>query len=97
MKYYSEITKNHYDTEKQCLDAEATAIAKANEEKAKLEALKKERADRAKEVEDALKAANEAEKHAHELLTKFVNDYGSFHSTIRDVPSPFYLFDLLFR
>ena len=97
MKYYSEITKNYYDNEAACLEAEEAAVAEANEEKAKIEALKKERAERAKEVEDALRAANDAEKHAHELLEKFVNDYGSFHSTIRDVPSPFYLFDLLFQ
>ena len=73
MKYYSEITKKLYDTKEELTQAEVEVVkAKAN------------RANRAKEVEEALKVANDATKKANELLSAFVKDYGSFKTTIKD-------------
>ena len=87
MKFYSEITKKIYDSEKDLKKAEFE-IQKQNEEKEKL---RSQRAERAKEVEAAYKKANE-------LLDAFVNDYGSFHMTLADTEkSPFHsLFDMFF-
>lgn len=73
MKYYSDLTKKLYNTEKQLKDAEiAVTKSKAN------------RAERAKEVTEALKAANEATTKANKLLADFVKEYGSFKTTLTD-------------
>lgn len=89
MKYYSEELKKLFDNKDELTKAESKAkeVALAKEEKEK--ALREERAARAKEVEDAFKAVRDAEKKANELLNKFVKDYGSFHTTIKDVLDPF--------
>ena len=79
MKYYSEKLNTLFNTEKELITAET----KAREEEAKrvaAEKAKKEtRAKRAKEVEDALKFANEAQAEAIRLLKDFTKDYGYFH------------------
>ena len=87
MKYYSELTKNLYDSKDELIKAEAE-VTKA----------KADRADRAKEVTEALKAATEANKKANELLRAFVKDYGSFKTTVKDVEMPSFweAFDRLF-
>lgn len=72
MKYYSELTKNLYDSKDELIKAE-TEVTKA----------KADRAERAKEVTEALKAATEANKKADDLLKAFVKDYGSFKTTIK--------------
>ena len=73
MKYYSELTKDLYDSKEDLIAAEAE-LTKA----------KADRAERAKEVTDAIKLANEKTKEANELLREFVKDYGSFKTTIKD-------------
>lgn len=73
MKFYSELTKQLYDTEK---DLKAAEIEVTKQ--------KADRAERAKEVTEALKAATEASKKAEKLLQDFVRDYGSFKTTIKD-------------
>lgn len=73
MKFYSELTKQLYDTEK---DLKAAEIEVTKQ--------KADRAERAKEVTEALKAATEASKKADKLLKEFVKDYGSFKTTIKD-------------
>ena len=73
MKYYSEITKNLYDSKEELVKAEAEVVKS-----------KADRAERAKEVNEALKAATAAQKKANELLAKFVKDYGSFKTTLKD-------------
>lgn len=80
MKYYSEVTKKLYDTEKELASAEAAVIkAQADEEEKK-----KARTTRAKEVEDACRDALNARQHYAELKNKFIKDYGSFHMSIKD-------------
>lgn len=73
MKYYSDLTKKLYDTEKQLKAAEV-----------ELTKSKADRAQRAKEVTEAIKAANEATEKANKLLSAFVKDYGSFKTTLTD-------------
>lgn len=73
MKYYSEVTKQLYDSKEDLVKAEV-AVTKS----------KADRAERAKEVNEALKAANAAQKKANDLLAKFVKDYGSFKTTLKD-------------
>lgn len=79
MKFYSEITKKLYDTEKELVKAENEI--KVKEIAAKEAEIKKkaERKNRAKEVEEALKVANDAQNKAIQLLKDFTRDYGYFH------------------
>lgn len=96
MKYYSEVTKHLYDTQKELDQAEA----KVAETKAAEERKSKERATRAKEVQEAYKAILEAQKKYTELRNAFVKDYGSYHMTystteqVKDIDS---LMDALFN
>ena len=61
-------------------EAEAAKIKKEK-------ALKEARAERAKEVETALKVANQAQAEAIKKLKSFIHDYGYFHTsyTLEDV------------
>ena len=71
MKYYSELTKQLYDTKE--------ALQKAEIEQTKAKA---NRAERAKEVKQAYEAAIEANKKARKLLNDFTKDYGCYYTTI---------------
>ena len=73
MKYYSELTKELYDTKEELTKAEVEATKS-----------KADRAERAKEVTEAIKAANEAQRKANKLLSNFVAEYGSFKTTLTD-------------
>ena len=96
MKIYSEKTKEFYDTTDACLSAEEEydkkMTALEEEKKAKAAA----RADRAKEVEEALKKVQEATKEYKRLLSEFIKDYGSYHATYKGDVEPVSLFDLFF-
>lgn len=81
MKFVSELTNKIYDSVDELEKAEAEVKAEQNRK----EKLKEARAERAKEVEEAFKAVNEAQKHANELLTAFCKDYGAWHKTYHDV------------
>lgn len=79
MKYYSEVTQRLYNTKEELEKAE-TEIKEAEAKRVATEKAKREaRAKRAKEVEDALKFANEAQAEAVRLLKDFTKDYGYFH------------------
>lgn len=81
MKYYSEILRKAFDTEKECLKAEKEHTEKLEQAEKQKKELAEKRKARAKEVEDAYKAVQEAQKTYSELKKRFVNDYGSFHMT----------------
>lgn len=81
MKYYSELLKKTYDSEKDCLKAEKEYNEKLEAEEKRKKELTENRKARAKEVEEAYKAVCEAQKHYNELRNQFVRDYGSFHMT----------------
>lgn len=87
MYIYSEKTKKRYGTVEECVKAEEEFDKAIAEEKEKKERLANERKERAKEVEEAFKNAND-------LLNKFIKDYGSFHTTYTSDNSPFSWFDL---
>ena len=93
MKYFSETLNKVFDTEAECQEAEAAQAAKKAEAEARKAALVEARANRAKEVEDAYKAAVAAKKNYDDLLKAFLKDYGSFHATFKDVDPFFSLFD----
>lgn len=73
MKFYSEITKNLYDTKEDLVKAEVAATKE-----------KSERAVAAKKVNDLLKEAKRANKEANKALADFVEKYGSFKTTLTD-------------
>lgn len=106
MRYWSEITKQFYDTEKACLEAEFKVKEEQNREKIrreraereakeKQEKLAAERKARAAEVEEARKAMVAAQKKYQEVLEAFVHDYKTYHfssTSIEDVPVLFSTF-----
>ena len=93
MKYWSEVTKSFYDSEKACLDAEFKAKEEQNREKIrreraereakeKQEKLAAERKARAAEVEEARKAMVAAQKKYQEVLETFIKQFGSYHLSL---------------
>jgi phage-related tail protein len=93
MKYYSEVTRQYYDTEKACLEAEFKVKEEQNREKIrreraereakeKQEKLTAERKARAAEVEEARKAMVAAQKKYQEVLEAFVKDYKTYHLSL---------------
>ena len=103
--YYSEALNKNFEKEEDCIKAEKEheeklALAKAEKEKKlELEKQKKaERKERADEVTEAFKKAEEARKHACELMNKFCEDFGSFHVsyTTDDLVPTRSLFDVFF-
>lgn len=93
MKFYSDVTRQFYDTEKACLEAELKVKEEQNRqkilrEKAEREAKEKQeklaaaRKIRANEVEEARKAMVAAQHKYSEVLEAFCKDFGTFHTTL---------------
>ena len=99
MKFYSEITKQFYDSADTCASEEKSAKEKIEKQEAEKKALTEAKATRAKEVTEAYKAVREAQKHYDELRNKFVQDYGYFHMSFTDPDekTPFSFFEDIFR
>ena len=105
MKFYSEITKQVYNTPEEVEKAEI--MVKQAEEKERIrkeqeakkqEELTRQRKSRAAAVEEARKKMAEAQAKYREELESFIKDYGSYHYTstsAKDIPLLFDLFDLL--
>lgn len=76
--YQSELTGKTYDNKEALVAAEQefTEAQKAAEVK------KQERAAAAKEVENKLKLASEAQEEARKALTAFCDKYGTFKTTL---------------
>lgn len=95
MKYYSEQTKQFYDSVDECEEAEKQLVE--TKKKAELEAKAKSEAreKRAKEVEEAIQVAYDAQKKMNDLLKAFYKDYGPFNYSYRgeDIHSLLSLFD----
>lgn len=79
MKYFSEITKELYDSKEDLIKAEVKATK-----------AKSDREVKAKEVEKLIKEATEATKKANKALSDFVKEYGGFNTTIKDTPASFW-------
>lgn len=95
MKYVSEITGAMYDSVEEL---------QADENRVKAEQLQKEqkkaqRAERAKEIDEAIAIATAAQKKVDELIEAFIKDYGSYHKTLTEKDAsllrPTALFDFL--
>lgn len=85
MKYYSEKLNKVFDTEDELKTAE-----EEQEKKYAVQLKKKEeRAERAKEVENAY-------KEYRKLLNAFIKDYGYYHQTLRD-DDGLSIFDIMFN
>lgn len=82
MKYYSEKLRKVFNTADECASAEKEYDDKLAAERIKREELTNTRKARAKEVEEAYKAASKAYDNWLELRNKFIEDYGSWHMTI---------------
>lgn len=93
MKYYSDKTKKLYDKQEELEKAEREYYAKEAENK-RLADVKRARA---KEIEDARKAMNDATKVYLDKIDAFTKDYGAFHWTESGTLSINSLFDLLMR
>ena len=106
MKFYSDVTKSFYDSEKDCIAAETAAVEKANQEKARkereakaLQEKKEQEAQARKEAAAKVKAAREtmlaAQREYRKVLEDFCKKYGSYHQTLADTDIPT-LFNSLF-
>mgnify|MGYP000154023713 CR=1 FL=1 len=82
MRYYSDVTKQIYESEKELNQAEFKAAqAKENARKTK----EKESAERKKaaaEVQEAYAKARVANAHASKVLADFCDKYGSYHFSV---------------
>lgn len=96
MKYYSELLNKTFNSVEELEKAESETKRLEQERKIKEKQLREERGNRAKEVEEAYKIANEAQKKANKLLADFIKDYGSFHTSITEVDLPGY-FDMVWN
>ena len=72
MKYYSEITKQLYDSKEDLVQAEVDATK-----------AKSDRAAAAKKVTELLKEAKEANRKANQALDDFIKKYGTFKTTLK--------------
>ena len=77
MKYYSDKTKQLYESVEQLQKAE---VAYDKEQEAAL-AKQRDRKNRAEEIKKAREVLRDAQKNYQDLLNKFVKDYGSYHET----------------
>lgn len=103
MKYYSDLTKKVYDTERDCLNAEElfyeeeAARRKAIEEKKMAEKKKQEeRAADAKVVEQKREAMIRAQKDYHDAVDAFTKKHGSYHFSTNSADEIPHLFGSLF-
>ena len=74
MKFYSEVTKKFYDTEKECKSAEDKAVL-AESTKAAERKLAADKVNKAYEAYKSAAAAYQAE------LKEFCSKYGTYHRT----------------
>jgi hypothetical protein len=84
MKYYSEHTRQFYDSVEECEKAENELVEAKKKAELEAKAKSEAREKRAKEVEEAMKNAHEAYEKFDKLLKEFVKDYGSFHYSYTD-------------
>ena len=95
MKYYSELTKKLYDSEKALIDAEnEVKVEQIKKEQAEA-AAKKQRAEDAKVVEEAFEKMKAARKEYQEAIANFCKKHGAYHKTLTEKDLPEADFSLL--
>lgn len=83
MKYFSELDGALYDSLEELTAAEKSIKEKEAKKAAAEKAKKEARASRAKELNEAIAEAEKATKKAQKLMTDFLKDYGSYHTSIK--------------
>lgn len=94
--YYSDKLNKHFDSKKECLEAEEAYDKK----QLLVDQAKEEKRKAAKEVEEAYKIAAEAKDAADKKLSDFCEKYGAYHYTTDGTSllgKPSGLFDLFFN
>lgn len=81
MKYYSEVLNRIFESEKELVKAETEQKEREAAEKRKKEEAAATRKARAKEVEELMNKAIEAQKEYKKALMAFNKDFGPFHFT----------------
>ena len=84
MKYFSDVTKKVYDTVDELNNEETKIIEARKAQEAAVAEKKAQREARAKEVEEAIKVALDAQKVANDKLQAFCKDYGTFHTSLKN-------------
>lgn len=93
MRYYSDLTRKLYESEKDLVEAENKQKEVELAEKRKKEELAENRKIRAKEVDQLMKDAIAAQKAYKKALAAFNKDFGPFHFTWTGDSSILDLFD----
>ena len=83
MKYYSEVLKKTFDTEKECLKAEEEHALTLKKVEEAVKAKNEERAAKAKEVEDAAEALKKARENYRNKLNAFCEKFGTYHYSVK--------------
>ena len=96
MRYFSDITKQFYETEEACREAETNKKREIEAKRAEKEAAANARKARAAEIEQARTEFLKARDIYNKLLSDFCKDYGSYHYSIKTPDSITELFDSLF-
>ena len=78
MKYYSEVTKQVYDSEAACYAAERKEKAKSDQRKKDAESVEAAR----KAYSDALDASAKAREEYEKVLADFCKKYGAYHTSV---------------
>jgi len=97
-KFYSDVTKQFYDSIEDANRAELAVAEKNKQEdeakKARAEAAKKVDEAR-KAVEDAMKAWNKANESYRKILADFCKKYGAYHTTFKGIDDDFSFSDII--
>ena len=88
MKFYSEITKKIYDSEKDCVEAEAAILKQRKAEEEAAAKKSQERKARAEAIDASYEKMLAAQKEYSQLVSEFVKDYGSYHKTYSKLSEP---------
>lgn len=88
--FYSWVTNKPYKTVEELKEAEDIVLQEEKEKEEK----KQERARRAKEIEEAKEEVKRAQEKLNELISKFLEDYGSYHTTLHSIDD---IIDSMFR
>lgn len=84
MKYFSDVTNKVYDTVEELNNEETKIIEARKAQEVAVAEKKAQREARAKEVEEAIKVALDAQKVANDKLQAFCKDYGTFHTSLKN-------------
>lgn len=88
MRYYSDVTKQIYESEKELNQAEFKAAQAKEEAKKAKEKESAERKKAAAEVQEAYAKARVANAHASKVLADFCDKYGSYHFSVDGSEDP---------